>query len=47
MAAIRAVLHPADGNALYFVADGSGGHLFSDRLAVHDANVAHLRAIRP
>ena len=44
IAAIRAVLHPATGNALYFVADGSGGHLFTDRLSVHDSNVAHLRA---
>jgi UPF0755 protein len=47
LAAIRAVLHPAGGDALYFVADGSGGHLFTDRLSVHDANVAHLRALRP
>lgn len=44
--AIHAVLHPASGNALYFVADGTGGHLFTDRLAVHDSNVAHLRAVR-
>ncbi len=47
LAAIRAVLHPASGNALYFVADGTGGHLFTDRLAVHDSNVAHLRSVRP
>jgi UPF0755 protein len=47
LATIRAVLHPASGNALYFVADGTGGHLFTDRLAAHEANVAHLRSVRP
>ena len=46
IAAIKAVLHPATGNALYFVADGTGGHLFTDRLSVQNTNVAHLRAIR-
>jgi UPF0755 protein len=45
-ASIRAALHPADGNALYFVADGSGGHLFTDRLAVQDSNISHLRKVR-
>ena len=45
-ASIRAVLHPADGNALYFVADGTGGHLFTDHLAAQNANVVHLRGMR-
>jgi len=44
-ASIQAVLHPADGNALYFVADGSGGHLFTDRLSAQDANIVHLRGV--
>jgi UPF0755 protein len=36
---IEAVLHPAASQALYFVADGSGGHAFSDSLAEHERNV--------
>ena len=40
--AIEAALHPADGNALYFVAfgDGSGRHEFSATLAEHNSAVA-------
>jgi len=45
LAAIEAVLHPADGDALYFVADGTGGHAFSDRLEDHTRNVARYRAL--
>jgi UPF0755 protein len=45
-ASIRAVLHPADGNALYFVADGTGGHLFTDHLATQTTNIIHLRGMR-
>jgi len=37
--AIRAVLHPAEGKYLYFVADGSGGHFFSKTLAEHNRAV--------
>ncbi len=33
LAAIEAVLHPAAGTALYFVAKGDGRHVFSDTLA--------------
>ena len=42
--AIDAVLHPADTDALYFVADGSGGHAFAATLDEHNRNVARWRA---
>ncbi|MFV0920955.1 endolytic transglycosylase MltG [Sphingomonas parapaucimobilis] len=45
-ASIDAVLDPADSKALYFVADGSGGHVFADTLAQHNANVQKWYAIR-
>lgn len=45
-ASIDAVLDPADSRALYFVADGSGGHVFADTLDQHNANVAKWRAYR-
>ncbi|MFA6125588.1 MAG: endolytic transglycosylase MltG [Sphingomonas sp.] len=45
-ASIDAVLNPAPSNALYFVADGSGGHVFADTLEQHNANVAKWRAYR-
>lgn len=38
-AAIHAVLHPAVGDALYFVAKGDGTHQFSTTLAEHNAAV--------
>ena len=38
-ASIHAVLHPASGKALYFVARGDGTHVFSDTLAAHDKAV--------
>lgn len=39
LAAIHAVLHPAPGKALYFVARGDGTHVFSRTLAGHDRAV--------
>jgi UPF0755 protein len=45
-AAIKAVLHPAKTKALYFVADGTGGHAFAQTLAEQNANVAKWYAIR-
>lgn len=43
--AIAAVLAPANSNDLYFVADGTGGHVFSDNVADHERNVAKWRRI--
>ena len=43
---IAAVLDPAPTKALYFVADGTGGHVFADTLAEHQANVRKWYAIR-
>ena len=45
-AALAAVLHPAESDALYFVADGSGGHAFAETLDEHNRNVARWRARR-
>ena len=44
--AIAAVLDPGKTEALYYVADGTGGHVFAKTLAEHNANVAKWRAIR-
>lgn len=44
-AAIEAALHPADTKFLYFVADGSGGHVFASTLTEHNQNVAKWRQI--
>jgi UPF0755 protein len=46
-AAIEAALHPAPSEALYFVADGSGGHVFAKTLDEHNRNVARWRALQP
>ena len=45
LAALQAVLHPAPSDALYFVADGRGGHVFARTLDEHNHNVAHWRAV--
>ena len=45
-ASISAVLHPATGDALYFVSDGAGGHVFAASLATHNANVTRYRERR-
>jgi UPF0755 protein len=45
-ASIEAVLHPAKTDAIYFVADGTGGHVFADSFAQHQANVARWFQIR-
>ncbi len=44
LASIRAVLSPAKSEDLYFVADGSGGHVFARTLEEHNRNVAKWRA---
>ena len=43
---IAAVLNPAETQALFFVADGKGGHVFANSYAEHQANVAKWYAIR-
>ncbi|HYI63953.1 MAG TPA: endolytic transglycosylase MltG [Allosphingosinicella sp.] len=45
-ASIAAVLNPERTNALFFVADGTGGHIFADTLEQHNANVQRWYAIR-
>ncbi|MDI2091015.1 endolytic transglycosylase MltG [Commensalibacter oyaizuii] len=39
IASLEAVAHPVDGNMLYFVANGTGGHSFSASLKEHNHNV--------
>ena len=45
-ASIDAVLDPAQSPALYFVADGTGGHVFGNTLEQHNANVKKWYALR-
>jgi UPF0755 protein len=45
-AAIEAVLNPAKTSALFFVADGTGGHVFADTLEQHNQNVEKWYALR-
>jgi len=43
---VLAVMKPADTDALYFVADGTGGHVFAKTLKQHNRNVAKWRKIK-
>lgn len=45
-ASIEAVLDPEETEALYMVADGTGGHVFANTLQEHNENVARWFAIR-
>ena len=42
-AAIEAVLHPLDTKDIYFVADGTGGHVFAETYDIHQKNVNRWR----
>ena len=44
-ASIEAVLNPEDTNFLFFLANGTGGHIFAETLNQHNANVKKWRAI--
>ncbi|HEY5166307.1 MAG TPA: endolytic transglycosylase MltG [Pseudolabrys sp.] len=44
-ASLEAAANPARTKELYFVADGTGGHVFADNYDQHQKNVARLRVI--
>ena len=46
-ASIHAVLHPDNGDALFFVADGPGGHYFSRTLKEHELAVKKFQLGKP
>ena len=44
-ASIEAAVNPAQTDYVFFVADGSGGHVFAETLEEHNAKVAKWRRI--
>ena len=44
IAAIEAVLHPAPSQALFFVATGTGGHVFADNFQEQLQHIKQYRA---
>jgi UPF0755 protein len=44
-ASLEAAAKPARTKEIYFVADGTGGHIFSENYEQHQKNVARLRTI--
>jgi UPF0755 protein len=44
-AAIEAVLNPPHSNDIFFVADGTGGHVFAETVEEHNRNVARWREV--
>jgi UPF0755 protein len=45
LASLEATANPARTKEIYFVADGTGGHVFAENYEQHQKNVARLRAI--